>query len=115
MTLKEREQTVKDLQEIVDNYSGSWQRFNVLNNALAIIKELAEENERLRDELEIKSQKRVNIFELVESYDRGKTKGVKKMRSEIERRCIEGGIYPAFVAKVVEDVEREMLEGKSDV
>ena len=43
MTLKEREQTVKDLQEIVDNYSGSWQRFNVLNNALTLIKELTEE------------------------------------------------------------------------
>lgn len=43
MTLKEREQTVKDLQEIVDNYSGSWKRFNVLDNALALIKELTEE------------------------------------------------------------------------
>ena len=47
MTIKEREQTVKDLQEIVDNYSGSWQRFNVLDNALALIKELAEERDAL--------------------------------------------------------------------
>ena len=43
MELKKREQVVKDLQEIVDNYSGSWQRFDVLNNALALIKELTEE------------------------------------------------------------------------
>ena len=48
MELKEREQVIKDLQEIVDNYSGSWKRFNVLDNALSLIKELAEENERLR-------------------------------------------------------------------
>lgn len=41
-----REQVIKDLQEIVDNYSGSWQRFNVLDNALTLIKELTEENSR---------------------------------------------------------------------
>lgn len=43
MTIKEREQTIKDLQEIVDNYSGSWKRYDVLANALALIKELTEE------------------------------------------------------------------------
>jgi hypothetical protein len=48
MELKEREQVVKDLQEIVDNYSGSWKRFNVLDGALALIKELVEENEKFR-------------------------------------------------------------------
>lgn len=43
MTLKEREQVVKDLQEIVDNYSGSWQRYDALANALSLINELAAE------------------------------------------------------------------------
>lgn len=43
-----REQIVKDLQEIVENYSGSWKRFNVLDNALSLINELTAENERLR-------------------------------------------------------------------
>lgn len=47
MESREREQTVKDLQEIVDNYSGSWQRFNVLNNALTLIKELTADVERV--------------------------------------------------------------------
>ena len=46
MTELNREQTIKDLQEIVDNYSGNWKRFNVLDNALALIKELVEENAR---------------------------------------------------------------------
>ena len=102
-------------------------------NALAIIKELTEENERLRAERDV-------LDSLVKDL-RGRNKGlqsaneslakdlgiledelnecvqikadtVREMHSEIERRCIEGGIYPAFVAKVVEDVEREMLEGK---
>ena len=43
MTINEREQTIKDLQAIVDNYSGSWKRYDVLANALALIKELTEE------------------------------------------------------------------------
>ena len=47
MESREKEQTVKDLQEIVDNYSGSWQRFNVLDNALTLIKELTEDVERV--------------------------------------------------------------------
>lgn len=31
------EQVKKDLQKIVDNYSGSWTRFDILSNALALI------------------------------------------------------------------------------
>ena len=42
-----REEIIKDLQEVVDNYSGSWKRYDVFANALALIKELIEENERL--------------------------------------------------------------------
>lgn len=34
----------------------------------------------------------------------------QKMSEEIKHRCIEGGIYPAFVARVVEDVARETIE-----
>ena len=56
MELKEREQVVKDLQEIVDNYSGSWKRFNVLDGTLALIKELTEENEKLKDEIRIQHE-----------------------------------------------------------
>ena len=41
-----REEIIKDLQEVVDNYSGSWKRYEVLANALALIKELIEENNR---------------------------------------------------------------------
>ena len=47
-----RKQIIKDLQEIVDHYSGSWKRYVVLAKALLLIKELTEDNERLRSELE---------------------------------------------------------------
>ena len=74
MTLKEREQTVKDLQEVVDNYSGSWQRFNVLDNALALIKELTEENEQWRNDWER------NQSQWEEAYEKIETDTVKKMQ-----------------------------------
>lgn len=38
-----------------------------------------------------------------------KEDAVRKMRSEIQKRCVEGGIYPAFVARTVEQVAKEML------
>ena len=37
---------------------------------------------------------------------------VNKMYSMIKERCIKGGIYPAFVASVVTDVAKELLEEK---
>jgi DNA repair exonuclease SbcCD ATPase subunit len=37
---------------------------------------------------------------------------VRKMHSEIKDRCIKFGIYPAFVARTIEQIAEEMLEGK---
>lgn len=36
---------------------------------------------------------------------------VQKMQSLIKERCIKGGIYPAFVAGVIDQIAKEMLEG----
>ena len=61
------EQVKKDLQKIVDNYSGSWTRFDILSNALALItsqeqriKELTEDNERLRADTIEEYRQKVN-------------------------------------------------------
>ena len=35
---------------------------------------------------------------------------VRNMHSEIKKRCIEGGIYPAFVASAIDQIAKEMLE-----
>ena len=35
---------------------------------------------------------------------------VLKMQEAIKERCIKGGIYPAFVARTIENVARELLE-----
>ena len=38
---------------------------------------------------------------------------VRKMHSEIKKRCIKGGIYPAFVASTIDQIAKEMLEGEN--
>lgn len=40
---------------------------------------------------------------------------VKKMQELIKERCIEGGIYPAFVARTIDKIAKEILEGKDEV
>ena len=124
MTIKEREQTIKDLQEIVDNYSGSWKRYDILVNALTLIKELTEEIKDLEADYDrVYEQAEADIHGNMADggtschwcMDKTKADIVKKMQTMIKEECIAGGIYPAFVARVVENVEREMLEGNDNV
>lgn len=37
---------------------------------------------------------------------------VRKMHSEIKDRCIKGGIYPAFVARTIDQIAEEIVEGE---
>lgn len=36
---------------------------------------------------------------------------VRKMQTEIEARCIKGGIYPAFVKSTVNQIAEELVKG----
>lgn len=47
-------------------------------------------------------------------YKKGVEDAVRKMQSEIKERCIKAGIYPVIVARTVDNVVEEMLEGKTD-
>lgn len=72
-------------------------------------KKLSEENERLNKTLE----QCVDDGEYWEGkYNNAKAETVWKMHSEIKERCIKGGIYPAFVASVIDQVAKEVLEGE---
>lgn len=48
---------------------------------------------------------------LNDENNRIKADTVRNMRSEIANRCAKGGIYPAFVARTIYNVAKEMLEG----
>ena len=38
---------------------------------------------------------------------------VRKMQSEIEARCIKGGIYPAFVKRTISQIAEEIIGGNN--
>lgn len=76
-------------------------RMMALTTLGAVKKELTAENERLH----------ASCTELTQNLHECKADTVRKMHSEIKKRCIEGGIYPAFVASTIDRVAKEMLEG----
>ena len=47
-------------------------------------------------------------------YQKGTLDTALKMQSEIKERCLKKGIYPVVVARVVDEVAKEMLEVQSD-
>ena len=99
------------------------------------IKELTEENERLRiekanqnfsycraiedafKEYNLQIEKASTRYNELVKIEKIKAKEfyvadtVKKMQSMIKERCIKGGIYPAFVASTIDQIAKEMLEG----
>lgn len=46
-------------------------------------------------------------------YENAKAETVRKMQSMIKERCIKGGLWPAFIANVVDTVAKELSEGTS--
>ena len=85
--------------------------------------ELAEENERLIEELAKSckaldesmnfycsfTQSKVSNCPMDDEVVKAKADTVRKMQSEIEARCIKGGIYPAFVKRTIDQIAKEML------
>lgn len=73
---------------------------------------LTEENERLSKEVDRLSQVVLNHEGITEmEVEEAIADTVRKMQTEIEARCIKGGIYPAFVKSTIEKVAEEMIGG----
>ena len=98
---------------------------NMPKDALALItsqeqriKELTEENERLRADVAKEftcvfgTPHKVSECPIGDEIAKAKADTVRKMQAEIEARCIKGGIYPAFVASTIDQIAKEMLEGE---
>lgn len=84
-------------------------------NAISLINELTEENERLKKRLKatnymITPDGRIEMIPTVESV---RADTVREMQKEIEARCIKGGIYPAFVRSTIEQIAEEMIGGNN--
>ncbi len=74
---------------------------SIKDDALSLIINLAEENEKIG----------IENFDLICELSRIRKETVRKMQSEIKERCIKGGIFPAFVASTIDEIAKEMLEG----
>ena len=112
-----REQIIKAL-EWVDSLVEDSNDNDIALFTLGILydkcQELTEENERLRGCVMSEEQVR-NIAN--ETIQQGifiiKADTVRKMQTEIEKRCIKGGIYPAFVKSTIAKIAEEMLGGNN--
>jgi hypothetical protein len=100
---------------------------NTVKNALALInsqeqrlKELTEENERLREYNEIKSQKRANIFEIANAFERGRTDGVRKMQERLtsffanDDNLKYNEVDAEYVNEQIYKIAKEMVEGNNE-
>ena len=88
----------------------------ISQNALSLIKELTRKLECANLEIECKEH-------ICESYmlqygtvadkevwlKKERADTVRKMKAEIEARCIKGGIYPAFVKSTIDQIAEEII------
>lgn len=86
----------------------------LLDNALDLINRQKAEIERLREENEIKSQKRANIFEIVNAYDKGRFKAVLEFNGKLKLLIIDIPQKDLRYANVFECIDKifdEMVGG----
>ena len=80
---------------------------NLVNSTLTLIKELTEESQKWQEAYYCAD---AACRELSSKCDELIEDTVHKMQAMIKEECIAGGIYPAFVARVVENVGEKLLE-----
>lgn len=76
----------------------------VATDALNLINRQKVEIERLNETLDIYAVEFDSKFESV------KSEAIKEFEEEIEKRCVAGGIYPAFVKATINRVKEKMTE-----
>ena len=108
-----REQIIRDLKRWAKNYDGKMTNFIALANAIGIIEQLTEENERLRAEAENQSilwkQHFESIYETAKETLKADT--VRKMVEKITEHATNG--YPRKVRlDVIDQIAKEMEEGR---
>ena len=91
----------------------------LMKDALSRIREQEKRIEELEAENEKLKKPRYMVYsdgrsEMIPSVESVRADTVRNMHDEIKRRLLNGGIYPAFVARVIDNVAREMEEQTCD-
>lgn len=77
---------------------------------LAVILELIEESEFHKKTIAENAQMALEVT--LEEIEKTKADTVRKMHESIKKHCLDKGIYPAVVARAVEEAAKEILEEK---
>lgn len=81
-------------------------------DALDLINRQKAEIERLKEDNEIKSQKRANIFEITNAYERGRAEAVKEFAERLKGKC-DAPHWCVWLSEI-EDLVKEFTEGESN-
>jgi hypothetical protein len=74
------------------------------------------EIERLKEELEIRNQKRASIFEISNAYERGRTKAIKEFAERLKGKfAIFQYVSVVFYSKVISIIDNLVKELEGDV
>jgi hypothetical protein len=105
-----RERIIRNLERLVDKYgeNGSYNTYCTLSDSLTLIKELADENFLLE-------QKRVNMFEILDAYGRGRTDAVRKFADYLKKQSFNcdpgnGFSFDAIDVDELDDYVKKFLE-----
>jgi hypothetical protein len=105
--IKGQKAEIERLNVVVDAMKGEIDAYKMHNE------NLQKENKYLRESLADEREHKEDCFFSVDFDIKAlKTDTVKKMQELIKERCIEGGIYPAFVASTIDKIAKEILEDK---
>ena len=75
------------------------------------VENLRAENERLSEDNEIKSQKRANIFEIANAYERGKADTVRQMQDKVRKKIKKTDwLNGRAVYLEIDQIAKEILE-----
>ena len=110
-----------------DDHYGEWGILNVnqrltikrlldlVDGQEAYIKNQQAEIERLKEEIEIRNQKRASIFEISNAYERGRAEAIKEFAERLKEHLKgNGGLYcvTTMNAKIDNLVKERVGEGK---
>lgn len=100
---------IKELTVELDAMRGAANSYKMHNQCLT------ELNERLRVVADMSDATLTDALRIVNEFcdkriKRAISDTVRKMQTEIEARCIKGGIYPAFVKSTIDQIAEEMLK-----
>lgn len=79
----------------------------LMAHALSLIREMEIELEAMRTAANSLKMH----YEKANELDGIKADTVRRMQEMIKERCIKGGIYPVFVARVIDQIAKEILDG----